>query len=321
MPETALQQEAEGGRIGFELFDVKRGRVHAGEEFGQVGGVVDFEADQGRPGFAVVFLGVFEQDDVIAFAEDFVEEVAERPGFLGEGDEEVVAEAFVDERAFHDVVVARYVVVSAGDDAGDGAVGQIGEEAGDRGAREGPGWFGDDSFYLVQVQHLAADGAFWDGDDVVYQVTRNLEGEIAHPGDGGAIGETVDFGEGDGFASGQCCGHGGGAFGFDADDADLGVELPEPDRGAGEEAAAAHGNHDGSGPFGGLLEDFLDDGALTSDGTCRVEGVDVRGAHLGGIGLGCRGRLIEGGPADDLLDPWTANILDAGPLLPRRRRR
>ena len=171
--------------------------------------------------------------------------MAERPWLLGEGDEEIVAQPLVDARAFHDVGVARDVVVSARDHAGDRAVGKVGEETGDGGACQCPGRLGDDALDLVELEHLGAQGAFWDDDDLVDELARDLEGDVSGPRHRRPVGEAVDAGQGDRMPCVEGRAHRRRALRFDADDLHLGVERVQPDRGSRQESAAAHGDDHG----------------------------------------------------------------------------
>ena len=134
------------------------------------------------PGLAVVLLDVVEDHDVLVVAEHLVEEVPQRAGLLGEGHQEVVPQALVDQRALDDLAVAADVVVAAGDDAGDRAVGREGAgQLAHGGAGQRAGGLRDDPLDLVEVEHLGAHRAGLDGDDLVDQVAHQREGHVADP--------------------------------------------------------------------------------------------------------------------------------------------
>ena len=132
-----------------------------------------------RPaGLAVGLLDVLEDHDVLPLGQHVVEEAAQRAGLLGEGDQEVVPEPLVHHRALDDVGVAADVVVAAGDEAADPRA-RLEVDPVERGRRHRSGGLGDDAVGLVEREHLGADRAGRDGDDLVDQVAHDREGEPA----------------------------------------------------------------------------------------------------------------------------------------------
>src|SRR6478672_10385096 len=99
------EQEGEERGAGWDLLDGERAGLHALEEAGEVRRRLELDADQRGTGLAVVLLDVLEQDDVVARAEHLVEEVAQGAGLLRERDEEVVAQALVEQGALDDLAV------------------------------------------------------------------------------------------------------------------------------------------------------------------------------------------------------------------------
>ena len=112
-------------------------------------------------------------------------------------------------------------------------------------------------------------------------------------------------------------GHAGGPRGFDADDAGAGVLCGERGDRAGEQPAAADGEHEYVGRVPQLLHHLQRDRPLPGDGARVVERRHDRGAGAGGLGVHLGGGVVIRLTGDDDLDPAEAESPHAVPLLPR----
>src|SRR6202012_3688792 len=229
-PGDTSEQEPEQRAGGVDLFDRRRGGLHAVQQRGQILGPGQLDADQRRPGLPVAALDVLEQRDVVVRAQHLVQEPPQRPRLLWEVDQEVVLAALVDQGPLHHLGVPADIVVAARDPGqharagpdgrgpGHALTGQVVQQPG--GQR--PRGFGDDPVDLVQGQHLPADPALVDGEDPGPGGRDQRGGALPGPADRGAVHERVHLGQRDRPARGQRGGHAGGAGRLGPDDPDFG---------------------------------------------------------------------------------------------------
>ena len=122
-PAGDQSRNEKSGEPGGHALDLERRGVHPAQEVLEIVRSLELDADQRGSGLPVVLLHVLEHHDVLPIAQHLVKEVAKRTGLLGEGDEEVVPEALVEQRPLDDLAIAADVVVAARDDAHDRPVG------------------------------------------------------------------------------------------------------------------------------------------------------------------------------------------------------
>jgi len=174
----------------------------------------------------------------------------------------------------------------------------VGLEAIGGGEGAGGGGLGED-FGAFEEELEGGDG-FGIGDhrDAFDMLLDEAQGTRGDGGGAKGFGDGGDSGERDGVASGDSLGHGVGTDGFDAPDADFGVEGLGGDGDAADEAAAADADDEVSGG-GEVFQNLEAGGALAGDDEGVVKGVDGDGAlafALGELGEG----VGDGGRQDHL---------------------
>src|SRR6185437_5240040 len=156
------------------------------------------------------------------------------------------------------------IVVATADNADDGLAFDRIPVIIECGDAECTGGFDHDSVLVVQLEDGGADAAFGCGGHFIEYFAADGVREIADAFDGGAVDEAVDIVECYGMAGAESCDHGGGSFGFDADDLRLrgiGFKIRAD---AGSEATSADGNKEVVYVLE-VFEDLYGDGALAFD--------------------------------------------------------
>ena len=285
---------------------------------------------EGGTEFAVVLLRVLEVHDIVRGSQYILQEHAQHARLLRERHEEVVTQALMAQRAFHNLRVARQIVITARHDAHDGAVGAAQQGLAIRGirqvyvrsrGRECTSGFSDDAVRLVELQHLRAHRALGYDQHAINELGSDVEGKRSSTANSRTVHERIDLRQRYRLTGLQSRVHRRRARGLHADDSHLRAVRAQPRRDACHEAAAAHGDQHGGSVLGHLLLELHADRALPGNGVGIVVGMHVRAARRARRLLGQRIRAVKRAIHDDLLDPRAANRRDAAALLMGRVRR
>src|SRR5690606_37600284 len=202
-------------------------------------------------------------DDVAAVGADEFEDGGEGAGPVGASQIAAQVAAGGGEAVLDEAHEQERVDVAARDDGDGGAlVGDGGAQQG--GVGGGAGRFDDELVAFEEGQQGDADVLFGDGDDLVDEIDDVREGHLAGFAYGDPVRDGLHLVEPDGLPGHEGLGVGGGAFGLDADDAEVGAQPLRGGGDAGDEPSAAHGGDDRVG-LGQLVEDLQGDGALAGD--------------------------------------------------------
>ena len=236
-----------------------------------------------------MLLGVLEVGDVILGAEH-LQEVTQSPRALGELDDKIMLEPGVHQRPFLDFRGTGDVVIAAADHANYVFASQVTELI-EYGNGEGAGGLDDQSVFVVQIEHDAADLALVNQLDGGKGIADHRKIMGAYPAYGRPVYKAIDLIEGYHFALADAFSHGGRAGGFNADEVGIGTELVENATDPGAESASADGHHEQVDGLGGGIENFQSYGTLSGNRFKVVEGVHVgesallRNPHRLGVGI------------------------------------
>ncbi|MNI44050.1 hypothetical protein D3C73_984020 [compost metagenome] len=144
------------------------------------------------------------------------------------------------------------------------------------GHRHGARRFQDAARVLEHILDGGADRVRVDHHEVVHVLARELEGFDAHHLDGGAIRKQADVVQLHAATGAHAAQHGVGILGLHANDLDLGPQLLDVGRNAGDQPAAADGHEDGVDRPRVLAQDLHAYRTLTGDHVGVVKGMDER---------------------------------------------
>ena len=130
--------------------------LHALQQRFHIRSVTQLQADQRHARFAVVPLQIFKTRNVIIRAQNVREKQSKLARFLWEIHQEIMLQTAVNKRAFHNLVIAQHVIITARNNADNhlaltrAILPQTRHRQRARGLR-------DNALILVQIQHLRTD--------------------------------------------------------------------------------------------------------------------------------------------------------------------
>src|SRR5258708_9562692 len=210
-------------------------------------------------------------------------------------------QSFVLQGAFFNLLHSVDIVVAAADDADDGfafdCFGIIVQGCDAKGA----GRFDDDGVFIVQFEDGGAYFSFGHEVHIVQHFAADAEGEGSYSFHCVAVHEAFDAVQGHRGPALQGCRHGGGSFGFEADDLCRGGFHLEIAACSGSEAATSDRGEQVI-DLGQVFQDLHGYGALSFDDPEIVKRRDKGHCMFFGELPGCYGAVIKGGAGEDDLD-------------------
>src|SRR5437867_1161479 len=213
--------------------------------------------------------------------------LGDEPGKLGEGARAVAEHhgqaheaAVLDEPALDDAGDEVDVDVAARDHEGDRLPGEGHPLVHERGERHRARPLDHGLLDLEQEEDRIGDLLLVDADHLVHVAARQVEGVVANPANGDAVGDGAGGGHHDALAGSESGLHPRHLLRLDTDHPHRRLERLDGEGDAADESAAAHRDQNGIEP-GHLLQQLEADGALAGDDARVVERMDEDEIALG----------------------------------------